>query len=60
MLKYTVFMWGTTHDALIHVVALHFPHICGGKVDLMDNEDAQGRTSEREGVVLMLAGTWKR
>ena len=54
-------MWGTKHDALTARGSISLPtYICGGKVDVMNNEDAQGRTSERKGTVVMLAGTWKR
>ena len=51
-------LWGTTHDAHTARGSTSLSHtLCDGKVDVMDNEDAQGRTSEREGTVVMLAGT---
>ena len=46
---------GTTHDALTLRRSTSLPtYIRDGRVDLMDYEVAQGRTSEKEGTVVIL------
>ena len=50
---WNVCVGGTTHDALTARCSTSLPtYICDGKVDLMDYEVAQGRTSEKEGALL--------